>query len=84
MVQINIKAGRFWMGCAEGDNDCNRDEKPGRLVYLDEYSIDKTEVTVSQYGKCVDAGACTHPDAGKDCNLPKKDDRKDHPINCVN
>ncbi len=58
---VRIPAGEFWMGCnPELDDDCDDDEEPGRKVWLDEYFIDRTEVTFEQYQRCVDAGTCTH------------------------
>src|SRR5262249_33048753 len=51
--------GTFFMGCNERvDTECDDDEKPGRRVNVGAFQIDKTEVTVEQYGKCVKAGAC--------------------------
>ncbi len=38
-------------------------EKPGHMVYLDEYWIDGTEVSNAQYRLCVDAGVCAEPAA---------------------
>ncbi|MBN2494229.1 MAG: formylglycine-generating enzyme family protein [Deltaproteobacteria bacterium] len=59
---LRIPAGEFWMGCNDRiDSSCEADEKPGRKVYLDAYLIDRTEVTVEQYQRCVAAGACTGP-----------------------
>ncbi len=54
-------------------------------VDLGRFSISKTEVTVGQYRKCVDAGACTAPDdrsSNKYCNWGHSG-REDHPVNCV-
>jgi formylglycine-generating enzyme required for sulfatase activity len=54
-----IPAGEFWMGCnPKVDQECQKDEKPGRRVYLDEYLMDRTEVTVGKYGECVTTGRC--------------------------
>ncbi len=79
-----IPAGKFWMGCNENvDNKCNRDEKPSDKVYLDAFYIDKYEVTVAGYKKCVGSGKCSRPGPGKDCNW-NESGREDHPINCVN
>jgi len=45
--------------------------------------MSKTEVTVGQYRKCVEAGRCTKPNTNSSyCNWGKSD-RDNHPINCV-
>lgn len=44
-----MRAGEFLMGSEDGDND----EKPVHRVYLDAFYIDKYEVTVAEYGRCV-------------------------------
>ena len=80
---VLIPAGEFMMGCNEAvDNQCGGDEKPYHKVHLDEYYIDKYEVTVDGYVGCVRAGKCLEPGSGEDCNW-RKDDRGSHPINCV-
>ena len=83
---VRIPAGGFWMGCnPEVDDDCDDDEKPGRKVWLDEYFIDRTEVTIGQYRACVEAGSCKEPRSKSDskyCNWGHSG-REDHPINCV-
>ena len=80
---VMVAAGEFWMGCnPKVDSDCEADEKPGRKVYLDAYLIDKTEVTVEQYGRCVQAGGCKKPKTGKYYNWGKSG-RGRHPINGV-
>jgi len=45
----------------EKDAYCTRyrSEQPGRQLNLDGFYMDKTEVTVSQYATCVEAGKCT-------------------------
>ena len=93
---VKIPAGEFWMGCndkVQGD-DCEEDSKPGRSVFVDAFSIDRTEVTVAEYRKCVDAKKCTDsglnmpwegegtPARADDCNWGKSG-RDTHPINCV-
>lgn len=35
-----------------------------------------------QYKTCMDAGACTAPDTGRNCNWGKAG-RENHPVNCV-
>jgi formylglycine-generating enzyme required for sulfatase activity len=54
---VLIPAGEFTMG---SDNE-NQDEKPARRVYLDNFYIDKFEVTNLLYKGCVDAEACEPP-----------------------
>jgi len=58
---VLIPAGVFWMGAAEGDTAAQVDEKPGMFLETPAYWIDKFEVTVGQYKKCVDAGKCDKP-----------------------
>ena len=53
---IKIPAGTFTMGSNDGD-----DEKPVHLVYLDEYYIDKHEVTNRQYKQFCDATGRSNP-----------------------
>jgi formylglycine-generating enzyme required for sulfatase activity/uncharacterized caspase-like protein len=46
---VLIPAGEFLMGSTDADKSAGSDEKPQHTVYLDAYSIYKTEVTVAQY-----------------------------------
>jgi len=50
---IIIPAGEFRMGCDDRvvDENCNGDEEPDHIVYLDQYAIDKYEVTNAQYAE---------------------------------
>ncbi|MBI2061557.1 MAG: SUMF1/EgtB/PvdO family nonheme iron enzyme, partial [Nitrospirae bacterium] len=93
---VLVPAGEFWMGCNESvDNECGNDERPYHKVYLDAFSIDKTEVTVDAYRKCVNAGACAGEhneyryvdrslgDLSRFCNYGHPDGRGNHPMNCV-
>ena len=57
MVQVFIPAGEFNMGLDGGRDN----EMPIHTVYLDEYWIDRTEVTNAQYALCVAAGTCKRP-----------------------
>jgi len=80
---VRVSAGEFFMGCNEKvDKECDSDEKPGRIVDLPGFAIDKTEVTVADYKKCMDAGKCTQPGTGSLCNWGVSG-RKNHPVNCV-
>ena len=59
---VQVPPGVFQMGCDRTlDDGCDDDEWPLHQVFLEPFSIDKNEVTVSQYQVCVRAGACTPP-----------------------
>jgi formylglycine-generating enzyme required for sulfatase activity len=77
---IKIPGGSFDMGSKDGALD----EQPVRRVRIKSFLMSKTEVTVGQYRKCVDAGTCSTDGLTKysSCNWDKSY-RKDHPINCV-
>lgn len=53
-----VPAGNFIAGSNQGYEN----EKPVHNVYLDDFYIDKYEVTNALYQACVDAGACQPPD----------------------
>ena len=57
MVMVFVPGGEFRMGSNIGEAD----EQPVHTVVLDGYWIDSTEVTIGQYRRCVDAGACRPP-----------------------
>jgi len=61
MVMAYVPAGEFLMGSSDADGQAQDNEKPQHTVYLDGYWIDRTEVTNSQYRKCVEAQACPEP-----------------------
>ena len=69
---VFVPAGPFSMGCA-GDLSymlCDGDAKPIHTVYLDDFYIDRTEVTNAQYRACEDAGVCLHPLSDKSETRP--------------
>jgi len=51
---VLVPSGYFTMGSDNGYDE----EKPIHRVYLDDYWIDRTEVSVEQYMTCVNAGEC--------------------------
>ncbi len=85
--RIAVAAGSFQMGCSQGDTQCATDEgKAGGVsVNVPVFFIDRNEVTVSEYKKCITAGQCERPkdhQRNKYCNLDAEG-RNNHPINCV-
>lgn len=73
---IEIAGGPFWMGHDAGAPD----EGPKHEVRLDAFEIDRTEVTVEAYRRCVEAKACKPAGEGPRCN---RGGAEDHPVNCV-
>jgi formylglycine-generating enzyme required for sulfatase activity len=66
--EILIPAGAFQMGCDANnpaEDGCSHlwkiPQLPLHTVYLDDYYINKYEVTNARYKACVDAGGCTVP-----------------------
>ena len=57
MEMVRVPAGEFIMGSNDGD-----DERPVHKVYLDEYYIDKFEVTVAQFKRFCAAARHKMPD----------------------
>jgi len=55
---ILVPGGAFEIG---DDTSEENDEKPARLVQLDSFYIDETEVTNAAYAQCVDEGTCPRP-----------------------
>lgn len=93
---VHVPGGEFLMGCdPKKGKACRADEVPQRKIHLDGFFVDKTEVTVAAYRKCVEAGACSDKGLTKPvvhgfdaavmeplCNWGKKG-REDYPINNV-
>ncbi len=88
---VYIDAGDFEMGCSE-DDDCwvgVGNESPRHTVTLSHYCIQVTQVSVSQYRECKDAGGCTNgePTEGGGTSwynwTTVPEDREEHPINGV-
>jgi formylglycine-generating enzyme required for sulfatase activity len=59
MEMVLVPAGEFLMG---NDESAFAPEKPAHLVTLDDYWIDRYEVTNAQYRLCLDAGVCAEPE----------------------
>jgi len=80
-----VPEGEFMMGCNDATADCQDDQKPLHVVYLSAFFVDRHEVTVSAYRRCVDQGACLPPvgnDVLKYYNWGAEG-REGHPVNGV-
>jgi formylglycine-generating enzyme required for sulfatase activity len=58
-AMVAIPSASFTMGSPPGLGD--NDEQPAHVVHLSAFDIDRTEVTVGQYWRCVEAGICEVP-----------------------
>ncbi|MBM3332689.1 formylglycine-generating enzyme family protein [candidate division WOR-3 bacterium] len=76
-VMVKVPAGVFTMG-SDGDQPC---EKPAHEVYLDEFWIDKCEVTNRQYKRFCDATERKYPRDPDDFDVPDYfKSRPDYPV----
>ncbi len=79
---VLVLEGTFEMG-----SDSAASEQPIRQVWVDDFYIDATEVTVAEYTACVGVGVCAPP-ATPTKNAPFCNwtipGRQDHPVNCIN
>lgn len=82
---IPMKSACYVMGARKNYSD----ERPSHRICLSAYSLDRHEVTVERYSRCVAAGRCPKPVAHaaghptrRRCNWNRSGHRT-HPINCV-
>ncbi len=85
--RVPIPAGSFQMGCSRHDLRCVDDEghRGGIAVAVPGFLIDRNEVTVGDYRRCVADGACSPPlthRRNKYCNYDAAD-HEAHPVNCL-
>jgi antitoxin component YwqK of YwqJK toxin-antitoxin module len=73
---VRLEGGKYQMGHVDA-----RGNRP-RKVSVSPFYLSRTEVTVEQYRKCVDARACIAPRTGSVCNWGLSG-RAAHPVNCV-
>ncbi|WP_441292481.1 SUMF1/EgtB/PvdO family nonheme iron enzyme [Sorangium sp. KYC3313] len=89
---VRLPAGRFTMGSAKG----GKSERPPHEVTLTRaFDVDRTEVTVAAYQRCVEAGRCTpsglHGPRATDADVEQRGAlctaadpaKSQHPISCV-
>lgn len=94
-AMFKIPAGQFYMG--SDDKAAEDNQKPAHNVSLDGFCMDATEVTVADYQKCSQTGACRRlkPEVGYVkmkpheekaflplCNIDAAG-REQHPMNCI-
>ena len=90
---VTIPGGAFRMGCdKETEGTCPEDAVPTHEVALSSYVMDKFEVPVELFEKCISENVCTNDNAEEphyrtssdsyQCNIGNPD-RKNHPANCV-
>jgi len=83
---VTVPAGDFLVGCDRAVEKpfCEHDVT---RAYLPPFYIDRTEVTVAGYRRCVEAGRCTVPQLGEFCSPDEsnwhREGRDDHPVTCV-
>lgn len=76
---IAIESGEFAMGSTRGSSN----ERPVHDVTVSSFEMSKTEVTVFQYGRCIERGGCNEaPGVSDGCNW-EVNGRSNHPVNCV-
>jgi len=86
-VMVLVAAGSFLRGSPSGVGDA--DERPQKRLSLKSFWIDRLEITVRQYGVCVKAGSCSAPPQAQRAVAARaqcswgRDDRQNHPINCL-
>lgn len=61
----------------------NLEGSVAKTVQVSPFFIDRTEVTVEAYLKCVEARDCKRPYPGPGCNGTAKRPRLKHPMNCI-
>lgn len=78
IVWKRIPGGIFQMGSTSAGFDA----VPVHTVRIKEFCLSRSEITVSQYRQCVQAGTCSEPKKGKSCHYWEKA-KEQHPVNCV-
>ena len=81
--RVAVPGGILWMGCNDAiDAECGNDEHPRHLVRVGRFLMDRTEVTVEAFRRCVESGACTPAPGLGECNYDEPG-RDPFAVNCV-
>ncbi|MSP24601.1 MAG: hypothetical protein EXR75_05440 [Myxococcales bacterium] len=65
---ITVPGGPFPRGCSPADANCYANEIPARSIFIPSFAIDRTEVTVAGYRRCVEHAACSGDELGAHTN----------------
>jgi len=95
MLQVFVPAGNFLMGSTDSHVAAMKancptcdflNETPQHSVYLDDFWIDRTEVTNAQYARCVASKECQPPAMDSRTSVPYYSDPKfaDYPVIYIN
>lgn len=76
---VRVPAGEFLRGSPPGVGLV--DERPQRRIHLSTFDIDRREVTVAEYDRCVKAGTCAAPRCTASDQQPER--RPKHPAVCI-
>jgi formylglycine-generating enzyme required for sulfatase activity len=66
-----------------GPSVLHPEEAPAQEITISSFEIDRSEVTVAAFARCVEAAVCPEPSTDELCNWALRDRRPAHPINCV-
>jgi sulfatase modifying factor 1 len=78
---VLVPASTFWMGTDPSIN-AGISSPYHQVTITNSFYIDRFEVTVGEYRRCVDDGVCSNPNAGVGCNY-EMDGHVGYPINCI-
>lgn len=78
-ARITIDAADFEQGDSEGE----RDEKPVHRVHVARFAIERREVSVADYARCVEQKRCTPAGTFHERCVAKSNSAANLPINCV-
>ena len=77
-----IDGGRFYMG-SNDENEELANAFPARPAKADGFCLDRVEVTVTAYTKCVASGGCESAAGESELCNGDNNAKHEHPINCV-